>query len=180
MSYLTNPYMVVAGSLPTTPIVWADLDNVTVGASNEITWNGWSGYWNYGASSSTKVVTVGTTVNFSSIGRIDISLGINGAQEPTPNRYNPNFSITTQTPSSGGGYEDAVFYSASGLGSLDVPSDTYSIKYVAEGTGGIEYYKNDSLEHTTTGSPSGDYYVTLNFQGHATQTAGWFGSAVLN
>ena len=179
-SQVINSYRFVA-SFPTTPIVWADLDNVTVGGSNEITWTGWSGsYWDYGAASSTKVVTVGNTVNFSSIGRIDISLGINGAQEPTPNRYNPNFSITTQTPSSGGGYEDASFYSASGLGSLDVPNDTYSIKYVAEGTGGIEYYKNDSLEHTTTGTPSGDYYVTLNFQGLNHVSSDWTGSAVLN
>ncbi len=180
-----NPYRFGA-SFPTTPIVWDDLENVTVsGVDNSVTWTGWigggyAGYWQYGCASSTKVMTVGNTVNFSSIGRIDISLGIDNIQEPIPNRYNPDFSIMTQTPASGGGYENAVFYSAAGLGSLDVPSDTYSIKYVAEGVGGIEYYKNDSLEHTTTGSPSGDYYVVLNFQGHATQTSGWFGSAILN
>jgi hypothetical protein len=109
--------------------------------------------------------------------RTDISLGINSDRTPAEG-YNGNFTILTQVPASGGGYEGGSFYSASGLGSNDIPNDTFAIKYVSESSGGIEYYKNDIKQFTSTLTPSGDYYVTIYLQGlDGMTTSEWTASA---
>ena len=114
-------------------ITWQALHEAQVVTGNNVSagdpTDTWTSYWDYGGAS-TAQLSVGESVTFTNVSRWDISLGLNSTTAPTPNRYNPNFSILTQNIASGGGYENAVFYSAGGLGTepmADVVNDTYEI-----------------------------------------------------
>ena len=171
MSYLVNPYMVVAGIDP--DFVWTNLAYATVNGDNSVTSTGGSPpYWRSLASSTDKI-SVGTKITCTTDALFS-AFALNSTQTPSGNYYQQNFTQHIIDSGSNNIYENSTAINVGALdtASGDLGSTTFGIAYNSEGTGGITYLKDDVVVYTTTGSPSGDYYFNLAWEGSgATSTA---------
>ena len=167
-----NPYRFA--STPIDPdFVWTNLKYVTVNGDNSVTSTGGSPpHWRSLASSTDKI-SVGTKITCTTDALFS-AFALNTTQTPSGNYYQQYFTQLIIDAGTNNIYELAVSIDVAALdtAAVDLGSTTFGIAYNFEGTGGITYLKNDVVVYTTTGSPSGEYYFNLAYEGSgATSTA---------